>query len=108
MRKSTILIMFVLMAAMKAIAQNPVVQTWYTSDPAPMVFGDRIYMYTGHDEDKADFFWMNEWRIYSSSEDMPRVIKGIGTAIVSTSKGLMTDKEARKNDIGGEVLAYIW
>ena len=36
--------MFVLMAAMKAIAQNPVVQTWYTSDPAPMVFGDRIYM----------------------------------------------------------------
>ena len=53
MRKSTILIMFVLMAAMKAIAQNPVVQTWYTSDPAPMVFGDRIYMYTGHDEDKA-------------------------------------------------------
>ena len=68
MRKSTILIMFVLMAAMKAIAQNPVVQTWYTSDPAPMVFGDRIYMYTGHDEDKADFFWMNEWRIYSSSD----------------------------------------
>ena len=60
--------MFVLMAAMKAIAQNPVVQTWYTSDPAPMVFGDRIYMYTGHDEDKADFFWMNEWRIYSSSD----------------------------------------
>ena len=68
MRKSTILIMFVLMAAMKAIAQNPVVQTWYTSDPAPMVFGDRIYMYTGHDEDNADFFWMNEWRIYSSSD----------------------------------------
>ena len=53
MRKSTILIMFVVMAVMKAVAQNPVVQTWYTSDPAPMVFGDRIYMYTGHDEDKA-------------------------------------------------------
>lgn len=68
MRKSTILIMFVVMAVMKAVAQNPVVQTWYTSDPAPMVFGDRIYMYTGHDEDKADFFWMNEWRIYSSSD----------------------------------------
>jgi small subunit ribosomal protein S8 len=47
-------------------------------------------------------------RIYSSSEDMPKVMKGIGTAIVSTSKGVMTDKEARKAGVGGEVLAYIW
>ena len=47
-------------------------------------------------------------RIYSGSEDMPRVMKGIGTAIVSTSKGVMTDKEARKAHVGGEVLAYIW
>ena len=47
-------------------------------------------------------------RIYSSSEDMPRVMKGIGTAIVSTSKGVMTDKAARNNKIGGEVLAYVW
>jgi hypothetical protein len=49
-------------------AQNPFVQTWYTSDPAPMVSGDRIYVYTGHDEDKADFFWMYEWRCYSSAD----------------------------------------
>ncbi len=47
-------------------------------------------------------------RIYSGSEDMPRVMKGIGTAIVSTSKGVMTDKEARKAHVGGEVLAFIW
>ena len=47
-------------------------------------------------------------RIYSSSEDMPRVMKGIGTAIVSTSKGVMTDKEARKLNVGGEVLAFVW
>lgn len=47
-------------------------------------------------------------RIYSSSEDMPKVMNGLGIAIVSTSKGLMTDKEARKNNIGGEVLAFIW
>ena len=47
-------------------------------------------------------------RIYSGSEDMPRVMKGIGTAIVSTSKGVMTDKEARKLHVGGEVLAFIW
>ncbi len=47
-------------------------------------------------------------RIYSSSEDMPKVLKGIGTAIVSTSRGVMTDKRARKENVGGEVLAFIW
>ena len=47
-------------------------------------------------------------RIYSNSEDMPRVMKGIGTAIVSTSKGVMTDKQARKENVGGEVLAFGW
>ena len=47
-------------------------------------------------------------RIYSSSEDMPKVMKGIGTAIVSTSKGIMTDKAARAANVGGEVLAFIW
>ena len=47
-------------------------------------------------------------RIYTSCEDMPRVMKGIGTAIVSTSKGVMTDKQARKEHVGGEVLAFIW
>ena len=52
-----------------ASAQNPFVQTWYTSDPAPLVVGDRMYVYTGHDEDGADFFWMQEWRVYST-EDM--------------------------------------
>ncbi|MBE6582231.1 MAG: 30S ribosomal protein S8 [Ruminococcaceae bacterium] len=47
-------------------------------------------------------------RIYASCEDMPRVMNGLGVAIVSTSKGVMTDKEARKNNIGGEVLAFVW
>ena len=47
-------------------------------------------------------------RIYAGVEDMPRVRKGLGTAIVSTSKGVMTDKQARKLGVGGEVLAYIW
>ena len=54
--------------ALQASAQNPFVQTWFTSDPAPMVHGDRIYVYTGHDEDNADFFWMQEWRVYSSAD----------------------------------------
>ena len=47
-------------------------------------------------------------RIYSSCEDMPRVMNGLGNAIVSTSKGIMTDKQARAAHIGGEVLAFVW
>ncbi|MBQ9791436.1 MAG: 30S ribosomal protein S8 [Clostridia bacterium] len=47
-------------------------------------------------------------RIYAGAEDLPKVINGLGIAIISTSKGLMTDREARKLNIGGEVLAYIW
>ncbi len=47
-------------------------------------------------------------RIYTSCEDIPKVMKGLGVAIVSTSKGVMTDKRARKENVGGEVLAFIW
>ena len=47
-------------------------------------------------------------RVYANKEDMPRVLKGLGIAIVSTSKGIMTDKKARKENVGGEVLAYVW
>lgn len=47
-------------------------------------------------------------RIYSSCEDMPKVMKGLGVALVSTSKGIMTDKKARELNVGGEVLAFIW
>lgn len=50
------------------MAQNPIVQTCYTTDPAPMVHDGRLYVYTGHDEDKADFFWMQEWRVYSTDD----------------------------------------
>ena len=47
-------------------------------------------------------------RIYTNCEDMPKVMKGLGTAIISTSKGVMTDKAARANNVGGEVLAFVW
>ena len=47
-------------------------------------------------------------RIYSNVEDMPKVMKGLGVAIISTSKGVMTDRQARKENVGGEVLAFIW
>ena len=47
-------------------------------------------------------------RVYSNVEDMPKVMKGLGIAIVSTSKGVMTDRQARKENVGGEILAFIW
>ena len=47
-------------------------------------------------------------RIYSNCEDMPKVMNGLGIAIVSTAKGIMTDRQARKENVGGEVLAFVW
>ena len=47
-------------------------------------------------------------RVYARKHNLPKVLKGVGIAIISTSKGIMTDREARKQGIGGEVLAYIW
>ena len=47
-------------------------------------------------------------RVYATKDELPKVLNGLGIALVSTSKGIMTDKEARQNGIGGEVLAYIW
>ena len=47
-------------------------------------------------------------RIYAGADELPKVLKGLGIAIVSTSKGVMTDKKARENHIGGEVLAFVW
>ena len=47
-------------------------------------------------------------RVYANKEELPKVLNGLGVAIISTSKGIMTDKEARKLKIGGEVLAYVW
>lgn len=47
-------------------------------------------------------------RIYKGKDELPRVLNGLGTAVISTSKGLLTDKEARKQSVGGEVICYIW
>lgn len=47
-------------------------------------------------------------RIYSTAEKLPRVLGGLGTTVVSTSKGMMCDRDARKNGVGGEVIAYVW
>lgn len=47
-------------------------------------------------------------RIYKGKDELPRVLNGLGTAVISTSKGLLTDKEARKQSVGGEIICYIW
>jgi len=47
-------------------------------------------------------------RVYASKDELPKVLGGLGTAIISTNKGILTDKEARKENVGGEVLAFIW
>ena len=47
-------------------------------------------------------------RVYAGADELPRVLKGLGIAIISTSKGVMTDKKARANNVGGEVLAFVW
>ena len=58
----------VLFAALTTQAQNPIIQTIYTADPAPMVYKDTVYLYTGHDEDKSTWFTMKDWRCYTSTD----------------------------------------
>ena len=48
------------------------------------------------------------FRVYAKASNLPRVLNGLGTAIISTSKGVMTDRDAKKENVGGEVIAYIW
>ncbi len=66
--KTIISITLAALTVITAEAVNPVVQTCFTTDPAPMVHNDTLYVYTGHDENNADFFWMQEWRVYSTTD----------------------------------------
>lgn len=68
MKKIYGLIPLAALAAISLQARNPIVQTCFTTDPAPMVYNDTLYIYTGHDENGADFFWMQEWRVYSTTD----------------------------------------
>lgn len=65
---STLLLGIVTMSASPSWADNPIVQTYFTADPAPVVYGERLYLYTSHDEDvtKDNFYTMNDWRLYST------------------------------------------
>lgn len=86
LRKSAFIIA-VTVAVASANAENPFVQTCFTTDPAPMVHGDRLYVYTGHDEDNADFFWMQEWRVYSTDDMVNWTDHGSPLAIEDFSWG---------------------
>lgn len=68
MKRTFLASLMIVATATACFSQNPIVQTNCTTDPAPMVDGNRMYVYTGHDEDHASFFWMDEWRVYSSSD----------------------------------------
>ena len=85
MIKKTTAIAAMMLLAMGAKAQNPFVQTWCTSDPAPMVHNGTMYVYTGHDEDGADFFWMQEWRVYSTQDMVNWLDHGSPLALESFS-----------------------
>ena len=82
--KTTVIAAMALLT-MGAKAQNPFVQTWCTSDPAPMVHNGTMYVYTGHDEDGADFFWMQEWRVYSTQDMVNWLDHGSPLALESFS-----------------------
>ena len=67
--RNRLVLLSLLAASIQAVGQNPIVQTMYTADPAPMVYGGRVYLYTSHDEDASTWFTMNDWKLYST-EDM--------------------------------------
>ena len=54
--------------SLPAMAQNPIVQTMYTADPAPLVHNDVLYLYTSHDEDASTWFVMNDWKLYTTTD----------------------------------------
>ena len=62
------LLLALALSPLAGVAQNPIVQTHYTADPAPMVYGDRLFLYTSHDEDASTWFVMNDWKLYSTTD----------------------------------------
>ncbi|MGN6627523.1 MAG: family 43 glycosylhydrolase, partial [Tepidisphaeraceae bacterium] len=65
------------------LADNPIIQTLYTADPAPLVYHDRVYLYTGHDEDKSTWFTMKDWRCFSSTDMVNWTDHGSPLAVTS-------------------------
>ena len=72
------------------------------------ITGDKLTLTLKYGDKKERVITKSGLRVYAKESEIPRVLNGLGIAIISTSKGLMTDKEARNAGLGGEVLAYIW
>lgn len=88
MRRKVLLYLVVSMMMLKVTAQNPVVQTHFTPDPAPMIYKDRVYMYTGDDIPGFDFYYMTKWRVYSSADMVNWTDHGSPLALESFSWAL--------------------
>lgn len=86
MKKSCLSLLLLVCASMLR-AENPIIRTCFTTDPAPMVHDGRLYLYTGHDERGADFFWMQEWRVYSTDDMVNWTDHGSPLAIESFAWG---------------------
>lgn len=85
MKKNALMAIAISFTALQANAQNPVVQTSYTPDPAPMVYNNKVYMYTGDDIPGFDFYYMTRWRVFSSSDMVNWTDHGIPLALESFS-----------------------
>lgn len=106
MKKLSYLLMTLLLSQ-AAYSQNPIVQTCFSTDPAPLVVGDKIYLYTGHDEDNADFFWMQDWRVFSSADMVNWKDEGSPLAIESFSWGDDRAWAAQVIQRGGKFYWYV-
>jgi len=83
MHKSIVLytLLIILIARISASGQNPIIQTIYTADPAPMVYKDTLFLYTGHDDDKSTWFTMKDWHIYATTDMVNWTDKGVGLSL---------------------------
>src|SRR5690348_12715104 len=77
--------LFLVVPSSQARADNPIVQTIYTADPAPLVHNGRVYLYTGHDEDGSTYFTMKDWRVFSSAGLVNRTDHGSPLRLTSLS-----------------------
>ena len=92
-----ILLGLALTASTFAQAQNPVIQTRYTADPAPLATKDRLYLYADVDEPHADFFWMYQWRVYSTTDMVNWTDHGEVIGLNTFSWDFPNDLSHRKN-----------
>ena len=93
--------------AVNAVAQNPVVQTSFTPDPAPMVYKDRVYMYTGDDIPGYDFYYMTKWRVFSSSDMVNWMDHGVPLALEDFSWAIDRGWAAQCVERNGKFYWYI-